>query len=180
MLSLSETNSALAVLTLWTGAFVAYNRVIRPLFRDPVRGDPLSRLRLFRLPTALRCVVPLTSTRPENDCRDEAVDGWTLAHLAIWATVGLYVKRQYLAVLLASVLFEAWEWATDWRARWVLDPLTNVTGYALGAMIGTTQPSLLPAAWSDSWWTTVGMSGVILGLLRLNLPDALANSQIKL
>lgn len=174
MSTVSQANAALAVLVPWTGAFVAYNRLVRPLFADPVRGDPLSRLHFFRLPAVLRCVVPLNSTRAENDCAAESVDGWTLAHLAIWATVGLHVKGQHLAVLLASLLFEAWEWAADWRARWVLDPLTNLAGYALGAAVARRPASPLPDAWLGSWWTTACLLAAIAALLRLNLPDALA------
>jgi hypothetical protein len=126
----------LVILIFWTSAWMFYNFQIRPHYQpNPLLNDPLTKFKI-ELPSHFKCHIKNVSSRPENnDCNNEDIDGWTIGHLAIYFTIGLFVKDVEWYVLAISYACEIWEFVAGWRARWILDPLTNFSGYILGRMV---------------------------------------------
>jgi hypothetical protein len=70
-----------------------------------------------------------------NNPDDESINGWTIGHIMIYLTLGIFVSNSYTFVILISLFNELWEYYAGWRSRWFLDPITNMFGYCLGRFI---------------------------------------------
>ena len=125
---LYKLNVLLVVLLLWCIPWWLYNRFI--LTKD---FHPMSSVKWDATPRWLSCAIPYVSRDPEkDDCAAVKLDGWSVGHVLIYATVGMVLPGQWAAVLGISILFEAFEYVVGWRARWLMDPATNLVGYAIG------------------------------------------------
>ena len=128
-------NVVICILLFWNTCWLVYNKFIRTQFKDPINGDPLSVFKID-LPKRLKGHIRNVSKSPEmNNPDDESVNGWTLGHIAIYLTLGLFVSNSYTFVILISLFNELWEYYAGWRARWFLDPVTNMFGYCLGRFL---------------------------------------------
>lgn len=120
------------LLIIWVIIWMVYNVTIRPMYPNPLLDDPLTCYKIS-LPDCMKCYIKEVSTNPNNnDCTKEDIDGWTLGHIAIYYTIGLFVPTIHFEVFIISMICEIWEYFCGWRARWVVDPLTNLLGYQLG------------------------------------------------
>lgn len=100
------------------------------------------------------------------------MDGWSIGHFAIYFTIGLFVPNAYLLVLGVSVMTELWEYIYGWRARWLLDPIVNLSGYACGTLIG--QPYTIRGF--DTVKTTIGLSVLLFVIIQVNHPSLIYKS----
>jgi len=159
MITKEQLDLILFILIGWTAVWMYYNKYIRPKYKpNPLLNDPLTQFKI-ELPSQFKCYIKNVSSRKENnDCRNEDIDGWTLGHIAIYFTIGLFVHDVEWAVLFISFGCEIWEYFAGWRARWVLDPLTNFAGYMLGVM--TAKQLGLKAAMASSTSLSVNDIGV--------------------
>jgi len=164
-------NHVIIILIAWIWVWVAYNYLIRPHFANPLLNDPLTRFAID-LPDSMKCYVKDVSRRAENnDCTKENLDGWSLGHLAIYYTIGLYVPDAHAMVLAVSMGCEVWEYYAGWRARWLLDPLTNVLGYQLGVWHARHWQPAFPIAVPTNAAATVMLVAALLVSLHINNPN---------
>jgi len=136
--NIGTLNILIAILLFWNTCWLIYNKFIRIHFKDPINGDPLSVFKID-LPAHLKGHIRNVSKSPEmNNPDDETINGWTIGHICIYLTIGLFIGNSYTFVILISLFNELWEYYAGWRARWFLDPVTNMTGYILGRAIVAT------------------------------------------
>jgi len=157
-----SVNATLMVLCFWCAPWWFYNAFIR--------SDSFNPMGLQVLPTPqwLSCGIPYVSWNPaKNKCENVKLDMWSLGHLLIYFTLGLLVPDQWLAVFLISLGCEAFEYAVGWRARWLMDPLVNMAGYALGHLVHL---DLRGYSLLHRWETAAGLLGLLTLLLFLNRP----------
>ena len=127
------------IMTFWVIMWMLYNFGIRPMYPNPLLDDPLTTYKI-KLPDCMKCYIKNVSTNPaNNDCTKEDIDGWSIGHILIYFTIGAFIPNIYMEIFIISLLCEIWEHRVGWRARWIIDPITNLLGYALGV-------------WSSSYW----------------------------
>jgi len=132
MIGRTELIKITVLLIIWVIIWMIYNVSIRPMYPNPLLDDPLTTFKIL-LPDCTKCYIKEVSTNPDNnDCTKEDIDGWTLGHIAIYYTIGLFVPNIHFEVFIISIMCEIWEYRCGWRARWIVDPLTNLLGYQLG------------------------------------------------
>ena len=132
MIGRNELIKIAVLLIIWVIVWMLYNVSIRPMYPNPLLDDPLTTFKIS-LPDCTKCYIKEVSTNPDNnDCTKEDIDGWTLGHIAIYYTIGLFVPNIHFEVFIISMLCEIWEYRCGWRARWIVDPITNLLGYQLG------------------------------------------------
>ena len=114
----------------WCILWWMYNYYIRtPSFH------PLGTV-LLHVPSWIQKLTPHVSTNPKkNDPKLLNIDGWSVGHVLIYASIGMFFPGKYMEILVISLLCEVYEYAVGWRARWLLDPLANMLGYVLGELI---------------------------------------------
>ena len=114
----------------WCVVWWIYNYFIRtPSFH------PMGKV-LIHVPPSIQNLTPHVSLNPKkNDPKLLNIDGWSIGHIMIYVSIGLFFPGKYLAILVISFLCEAYEYAVGWRARWLLDPVANILGYILGCLI---------------------------------------------
>lgn len=175
MLLLKKINLILLILIGWTLVWILYNYVVRPRYENPLLDDPLTRFRI-ELPHWMKCHIVSVSSREENNrCDQENLDGWSIGHFAIYFTIGMFVPNAYLLVLGVSILTELWEYVYGWRARWFLDPLVNVLGYACGTLVG--QRATIQGL--DTVKVTIGLSVLLLVIIQANHPNLVYKSKMR-
>ena len=110
--------------------WVGYSLVIRQtLGFHPLRHTVLT------LPKWSKCYgMPTSTHHGYDDCMNTDIDGFSIAHIVIYYTIGAVVPDQYLLILGVSLLTEIYEWARGWRGRWWQDPAVNLLGYYLGSL----------------------------------------------
>ena len=135
---IKDINILLVIFIIWTLIWILYNFIIRPHYKpNPLLDDPMTKFKI-NVPDWAKCWIKPVSTNPKNnDCSKENIDGWTIGHLLIYITIGIFIKNIDVLIIIVSVFCEIWEYFSGWRARWILDPITNYTGYFIGKNIST-------------------------------------------
>jgi hypothetical protein len=170
-ISQQKFNITLIVLIMWVFVWFIYNNTLRKLYKNPLLEDPLTKFSI-EVPSYMKCYIKNVSKKPENnDCSKENLDGWTLGHIAIYYTIGLFVPNAHLLMLIISYLCEFWEYFMGWRARWVLDPITNLLGYHLGTMSANVWHPKFPIDVPGDNITTILLSVFTVAILQLNHPN---------
>ena len=95
-------------------------------------GDILSRKKLAEVPYEVKCAFE------EPGCEEGDIDGWTLLHGVIFFIIGLIIPNKFLAVLIISVIWELVQPLLGNQPRYIINPLTNITGYAIGSLVRDT------------------------------------------
>ena len=163
---LYKLNVLLVVLLLWCIPWWLYNRFIRTK-----EFHPMGSLKWEATPRWLSCAIPYVSRDAErDDCAAVKLDAWSVGHVLIYATVAMVLPGQWAAVLAISILCEAFEYAVGWRARWLMDPATNIVGYAIGHALWHIDLSKTVPALSTRTATAVASAGLALALF-LNRPS---------
>lgn len=122
-------NVLLFIGVAWCMLWWMYNYFIRtPSFH------PLGTI-FLHVPSWIQNLTPNVSLNPKkNDPKLLNIDGWSIGHVLIYATIGLFFPGKYIEILLISFLCETYEYAVGWRARWLLDPVANMIGYIAGSL----------------------------------------------
>lgn len=163
---LKDMNLAMTVLLVWVVVWCIYNGTVRRWFADPLHGDICSRWLRIELPWG------------------EAIDGWSVNHVIIYLTLGLFVPDAYLTIAVISIVFEIFEHFAGWTGKWS-DPFVNMLGYVIGSWLHH-KMALAPVA-SHAAETLQG-SHVTVGLFVMAValaimaptPASLKKSQIHL
>ena len=121
-------NVLLLIGVAWCMLWWMYNYFIRTHVFHPMGTV------LLHVPSWIQKLTPHVSTNPKkNDPKLLNIDGWSVGHVLIYASIGLFFPNRYAEILIISVVCEAYEYAVGWRARWLLDPAANMLGYVLGS-----------------------------------------------
>lgn len=91
--------------------------------------NSLSTFKISDIPMSIKCMFQ------EKNCEQGDLDGWSLLHCFIYFCIGLVAPNKYLNVFIVSVLFEIIQPYLGNSARFILNPLCNITGYSLGSLI---------------------------------------------
>lgn len=162
-------NILLLILTVWCIPWYIYNRFIRTK-----EFHPMGKLK-FPTPHWASCGIPYVSRNPKkNDCKQVKFDGWSIGHVLIYITLGMVLPGYWFSVLGLSILCEAFEYVVGWRARWIIDPLANLFGYAIGHLITI---DLTKNAFLRRQTTTWILGTGLALLLFLNRPSMIPRGQ---
>lgn len=162
-MNLYKPNVVLLVLVAWCVPWWIYNRFVRS-----AEFHPLGHLK-FPTPRWMSCGIPVVSLNPlKNNCENVKIDGWSIGHILIYATLGMLVPGQWVFVIVISILCEVFEFLVGWRARWIIDPVANLVGYGLGHLVFV---SLSHWRWISSVVTTSILACILAMLLFLNRPS---------
>ena len=118
-------NLILLLAAFWCVVWASYK-----LFVEPT--NPFMNKELIDIPVSVSCAIPAPTTYAGKSCDATKIDRWTLGHIAIYASIGLLVPHIWAIIIVFSIMFESFEYFANLNAKWLLDPLTNITGYALG------------------------------------------------
>ena len=131
-MSIQSINIVLVIFTFGCLFWFLYNKYIVSLYECD--EHPLAKT-LVDFPTWFKCdLVPATkhSDIDQVKCSKVVVDGWTLMHILLYFTIGVFIPGHWQVALLVSILFEYYEYISGWKAKWIIDPVANMTGYLLG------------------------------------------------
>ena len=92
-------------------------------------GDILSNIKFADVPDSVKCFFN------EPGCSKGNIDGWSLMHGLMFLIIGLIVPNQYFFVIIISIALEILQPFIGNNARYILNPLINLTGYAVGSVI---------------------------------------------
>lgn len=163
-------NIVLLLLLFWSVLWYLYNRFLRSKEFHPMGTE------VIHTPRWLSCAIPYVSWDPKkNKCENVKFDGWSLGHIAIYFTIGLVFPGHYGAMLALSIACEIFEYAVGWRARWLVDPIANMIGYALGHafFIDLSRYPII----SESYVTSVTALIALGVILALNRPAMIPGAQ---
>lgn len=92
-------------------------------------GDYLSQIKIADVPESIKCAF--------NDpgCEEANIDGWALVHALMYFIIGLIVPGYYLLIIAISLLFEISQPYFGNKARYVVNPLINITSYTIGSLL---------------------------------------------
>uniref|UniRef100_A0A6C0LTE8 Uncharacterized protein n=1 Tax=viral metagenome TaxID=1070528 RepID=A0A6C0LTE8_9ZZZZ len=71
----------------------------------------------------------------ESNCEEGDVDGWTLLSGFIYIIAGYLIPNNYFAAILISVIIEIIKSKTKMNSKFIINPLFNITGYAIGSYL---------------------------------------------
>ena len=123
-------NVLLFIGVFWCMLWWLYNYFIRTSTFNPLGTV------IMNVPSWIQDLTPHVSTNPiKNNPKLLNIDGWSIGHILIYASIGLFFPGKYVEILFISVLCELYEYLVGWRARWLLDPVVNMIGYMVGTAI---------------------------------------------
>ena len=73
----------------------------------------------------------------EPGCEEGNIDGWSIVHGLMFFIIGLIVPNQYLVILIISIILEFIQPYLGNNARYIINPLINLTGYTLGSIMNS-------------------------------------------
>jgi len=162
--SLFKLNVFILILVAWCVPWWVYNRFIRTKDFHPMGKQVLPT------PHWVSCGIPYVSHNPKkNNCKNVKIDGWSVGHVLIYATIGFFFPSHLLAVSALSIVCEIFEYVVGWRARWILDPLTNIAGYVLGIFLAAVLGIELARPGPRNHLASPAATAVLLALLALLL-----------
>lgn len=89
----------------------------------------LSSIKISNVPHSIKCFFN------EPGCDTGNIDGWTLMHGLAYFIIGIIVPDHYLFIVIVSIIFELAKPYFGDNARYIINPLVNLTGYAIGSAI---------------------------------------------
>lgn len=162
-MSYYKINVLLLILVIWCIPWWVYNRFLRTKEFHPMGTHVLYT------PRWMSCAIPYVSTNPKkNHCENVKFDGWSIGHVLIYFTLGMFLPGYWWQILVLSVLSEAFEYIVGWRARWIIDPLANMVGYLLGHLVYI---NLHGWKWITKTYSTFLLTILLATLLFLNRPS---------
>ena len=94
---------------------------------------------LLRVPSWIQTLTPHVSTTPTKNApkKLQNIDGWSVGHFLIYASIGLFLPNRYAEIFIISLICETYEHVVLWPTRWLLDPVVNMLGYIAGSAFET-------------------------------------------
>jgi hypothetical protein len=84
---------------------------------------------LYEVPYYLKCFFK------ENKCEEGNIDIWSIIYGLIYFVLGLIVPDRFFLVFTVAILFEIFQASTEQGARFIINPLIAITGYAIGSLL---------------------------------------------
>jgi hypothetical protein len=104
-----------------------YNYVYHP---NQIRhGDFLKNIKIADVPHSVKCFFN------EPGCEEGDIDGWAIVHGLMYFIIGLLVPNQYFAIIVISIIFEIIQPYLGNKPRYIINPLINITTYAIGSIL---------------------------------------------
>lgn len=92
-------------------------------------GDILQNMKIMDVPHAVKCYFG------EENCDEGNIDAWSLLNMFVYFVIGYIVPGHYLLIIIVSIAFEIVKPMFGSNAKLIVDPLINLTGYAIGSML---------------------------------------------
>lgn len=159
--TLYKLNIIILVLVAWSIPWWVYNRFIRtPQFH------PMS-MQVLPTPHWMSCAIPYVSHNPKkNKCENVKIDGWSVGHVLIYFTLGMVAPGYWWQMLVLSLACETFEYIAGWRARWIIDPVANMLGYALGHLFILNLRHMKWISNTNTTYILIVLMGILLFLNR--------------
>jgi hypothetical protein len=120
----NQVQRIIVLLIIFVIIYQVYNLTYRARY-----GDSLTNFKFFEVPDSIKCFFG------EDKCDEGDIDGWTLCHGLMYFIIGLIVPSQYLLIILISIIFEMIQPYFGNSSRYIINPLVNLTGYAMGSIL---------------------------------------------
>lgn len=112
------------VIIIFVVILVIYNFTYKSKY-----GGYISNVKISDVPYAIKCAFE------EPGCEEGNIDGWTLVHGIMYFIIGLFVPNRFLVILVISIIWELLQPLMGNSARFIINPLVNLTGYAIGSLV---------------------------------------------
>lgn len=94
-------------------------------------GDILGEMKFAEVPYSVKCAFN------EPDCEKGDLDGWSLVNALLFFIIGLIIPDKYLIIIVISVVLEILQPYFGNSSRYIINPLVNITGYAIGSLVNS-------------------------------------------
>ena len=122
-INFNKTIKIILVLIILIVIWQIYNIIFR-------NGYLITNIKIAEVPRSIKCVIE------QPGCEDGDIDGWSILHALMYFIVGIIIPDQYLVILIISVIYEFVQpYIGNHSARYIINPLVNLTGYALGSIV---------------------------------------------
>jgi hypothetical protein len=88
----------------------------------------IKHLDLFEVPYSIKCTIG------DENCEWGDCNTWILIHFVIYFCVGLYIPNCYIEIILISIICEMLESSLHHTAKFIVDPMVNLTAYYVGSL----------------------------------------------
>jgi hypothetical protein len=119
-----DIKNIIILLLIFTLAWQLYDFTYKARY-----GDFLKNIHVADVPYEVKCFFG------EENCDEGDIDGWSLISLVVYFIIGYLVPNQYLFIIAISILFEISKPIFGSNAKIIVDPLINLTGYAIGSLL---------------------------------------------
>lgn len=119
-----QVKKIIIIIVILTIIFQVYNMTYKARY-----GDFLHQLKITTVHDSVKCFFG------EDGCEEGDIDGWTLIHGLMYGLIGYYIPNHYLAIIIISIVFELVQPYLGNRARYIVNPLVNLTGYGIGSVL---------------------------------------------
>ena len=119
-----DIKTIIIIIIIFAIIFQIYNITYKSKY-----GDPLTKMKISKVPYELKCAFE------EPGCEEGDIDGWTLMHGLMYFIIGLIVPNKYLIIFVISILWEIIQPLFGNNARYIINPLVNLTGYGIGSIV---------------------------------------------
>lgn len=113
-------------LLLWLIYIIIFNIIL---------NKDLLRFVIIKLPKWSKCYnIPITINN-NYQCYESDIDIYSVMHVLIWMTAGIFFPNMYITAISITILFEFFEYFVGFRARWWQDLVANMIGYTIGNLL---------------------------------------------
>ena len=122
--SSQQIKKLIVILIIFAVLWQIYNITYRAKY-----GDYFGNMKIADVPFDVKCFFN------ESGCEEGDIDGWSLVYALIYFIIGLIIPNQFLIVIIVSVVFEILQPYFGNNARYIINPLVNITGYGIGSLM---------------------------------------------
>jgi len=142
---LGQTGKIFLLIIVFTLIYWLYSATLK------VKYDELITNKIMDVPDSIKCFFG------EDRCDEGDIDYWTLLHGIVYFIIGILVPDQYLLIVLISIGFELFQPYLGNSSRYIINPLVNLTGYAIGSVLnGSVMSKSNQLCYSDKYSIYVG------------------------
>ena len=119
-----QIKKILVLLVIFAIIWLVYNNI----FKVKNNGYP-SDTKILDVPYSIKCFFN------EPGCEEGNIDGWSVVHLLVCFIIGMFFPNRFLVIIIFSVAFEIIGSRLGKQPRYIINPLINITGYAIGSLM---------------------------------------------
>lgn len=125
MSNFANINGILGVHAVAGLLWFLYNVTVRKVYGDLISD----KLPVLKLGTGFKCMLK------HEKCEEGDMDGWSVMHIIVNFICGYWFPDEYAFIGILALATELFEARLGYRPRYILDPITNVSAYALGIWV---------------------------------------------